>query len=394
MYFETKDLSPKSASMPRPVHHRVSLRKLRQLLRNSPDVQVLCGAGISMIAPTNLPSGNELRDICVRQLLTDEISRPYLDKLLTTKTYGGVIAGSYAPGSGFDAGNTIGPVVGTRLRQALPNPAHQYLALNYSQLFTTNFDLCFEDAGAKAVAHLHGTISDPGSLQNQMYRLGKTALCEMDQFRIAIENRSLLILGYSLRDSDVVEAIADVPDLGQTLRVNARLISTETGEIISVASVTIFKDQSVISLMQQATTSTDKAGISNRPSTINSPWPETSNIPQKVDVDFFTFELKRCRKSNTSVLCEFVITNNDQVRQIYLFNPTLYDEFGNEAQSRRPEIANSSNYTLMISGVPVAVRVTFDGISPQATKISLLTLRGDVNRTRFEVPFRNIPLTN
>jgi tetratricopeptide (TPR) repeat protein len=195
--------------MPRSVHHRVSLRKLRQLLRNSSDLQVLCGAGISMISPTNLPSGNELRDICVKQLLTDEICKPYLNKLLTTKTYQALLPEAVLQDLGSTLGTPLDYLLVRVLRQASPNPAHKYLALNYPLLFTTNFDLCFEDAGAKAVAHLHGTISDPGSLQNQMYRLGKTALREMDQFRTAIKNRPLLILGYSLRDSDIVEAIAD-----------------------------------------------------------------------------------------------------------------------------------------------------------------------------------------
>ena len=45
------------------------------------------------------------------------------------------------------------------LSQARANLAHEYLAKNYAQLFTTNFDLCFEDAGAEFVGHLHGSIA-------------------------------------------------------------------------------------------------------------------------------------------------------------------------------------------------------------------------------------------
>lgn len=178
---------------------------------------------------------------------------------------------------------------------------------------------------------------------------------------------------------------------------NARLISTETGEIISVASVTIFKDQSVISLMQQqASNPADRPDVSTRPATETTNRSEINNPSRKVDAEFFTFELKRCRKSNISVLCEFMITNNDQDRQLYLSSyASLYDEFGNEARGRKPEIANSGNSTLLVSGVPVVARMTFEGISPQATKISLLTLQGStVRRRRVEVVFRNIPLTN
>jgi len=48
-----------------------------------------------------------------------------------------------------------------------------------------------------------------------------------------------------------VDAIASgtIAELAQSLRVNARLISTETGEIFAVAAVEIFKDESVMRLM-------------------------------------------------------------------------------------------------------------------------------------------------
>lgn len=40
-----------------------------------------------------------------------------------------------------------------------------------------------------------------------MYRLGKTAIAEMQEFRSAISDKPLLVLGYSFRDSDLVDAI-------------------------------------------------------------------------------------------------------------------------------------------------------------------------------------------
>ncbi len=52
-----------------------------------------------------------------------------------------------------------------------------------------------------------------------------------------------------------VDAIASgtITDLAQSLRVNARLISTETGEIFAVASTEIFKDESVMGLLAAST---------------------------------------------------------------------------------------------------------------------------------------------
>jgi len=215
----------------------------------------------------------------------------------------------------------------------------------------------------------------------------------------AIDQSSAQRLGKILGVSAIVSGT--VTDLGETLRLNARLISTETGEIISVAAVTIFKDQSVISLMQQTPTSTKKLDASNQPAANNSPPAEVANALRKAEAEFFTFELKRCRKSDTSVLCEFVITNNDQDRFLSLSTFTsLYDQFGNEARGQRSEIANSGDSALIVSGVPVSARMTFAGISPQATKIALLKLQGIIQmqrtivRRHFEVEFRNVTLAN
>ena len=186
---------------------QISLQRLRNLIRKAHDIQVLCGAGISMISPTNLPSGNALRDICVTQLLTDRISKPYIAQLLAVKPYQALLPEAVLQDLASTLGSCVDELLVKLLKQARPNLVHKYLAKNYARLFTTNFDLCLEDSGAKLVGHLHGTIAQPESLQNRMYRLGKTAGTEMQDFRSKIQNKPLLVLGYSFRDSDLVDAI-------------------------------------------------------------------------------------------------------------------------------------------------------------------------------------------
>jgi hypothetical protein len=51
------------------------------------NVVVLAGAGVSMIPPTVLPSGDSLRDECVRHLLSDGTSRRVIRRLLRTPAY-------------------------------------------------------------------------------------------------------------------------------------------------------------------------------------------------------------------------------------------------------------------------------------------------------------------
>lgn len=110
-------MSPHSLRQPL---REISLRRLRQLILAS-DLQVLCGAGISMISPSNLPSVNSLRDICVRQLLADEISKPNIAKLLATKPYHALLPEAVLQ----DLASTLGPCLDELLvrllRPARPN---------------------------------------------------------------------------------------------------------------------------------------------------------------------------------------------------------------------------------------------------------------------------------
>jgi hypothetical protein len=199
------------SSRNKPSVHRISLRQLQNLITASLDFQILCGAGISMIGPTNLPSGNDLRDICVTELLSDPISKKFIVALLKSKTYQALLPEAVLQDLGSTLGSCLDQTLVRLLSGAKTNVVHQHLAANYSSMFTTNFDLCLEVSSEKHVHHLHGTIAKPESLQNRMYRLGKTAGSTLQRFRASIKDKPLLVLGYSLRDRDVVDAIAQNP---------------------------------------------------------------------------------------------------------------------------------------------------------------------------------------
>jgi tetratricopeptide (TPR) repeat protein len=160
-----------------------------------------------MISPTSLPSGDALRDICVTELLLDDISKPYIRKLLRAKTYRALLPEAVLQDLGSTLGGCLDGLLVKLLSSAPPNSVHHYVASQYPSLFTTNFDLCLEQCAASRVHHLHGSIAQPESLQNRLYRLGKTSSAQMRLFGRTISRKPLLVLGYSLRDTDVVDAI-------------------------------------------------------------------------------------------------------------------------------------------------------------------------------------------
>jgi TolB-like protein len=184
-----------------------------------------------------------------------------------------------------------------------------------------------------------------------------------------------------------VDAIVSgtVSNLAQSLRVNARLISTETGEIFSVASTEIFKDESVKGLMS-GNTNTAPPGRRSQSLTDDS-----SKTKKKVVSDDFTFELNACRRTGQSVVCDFTIVNNSsEDRLFYLFGDNnrnsrtssrLIDNAGREYYPSETRLgsatADSRRLWLSLSLVPqVSIRASlrFESVNADAASIELLRI--------------------
>lgn len=189
----------------------VSLEDLQHDIKIARNAIVLCGAGVSMISPTGLPSGDTLRDICVRELLHDSISASIIHQLLGTPAYQALLPEAVLQLMGSTIGKPVDHFIARLLKKAKVNNVHRHIARNFTHIFTTNFDLCFERAGAKRTLHLHGSVANPESMQSQVFRLGKTSPVENRIFQRAIYHRILLVIGYSLRDNDVIKSLNDHP---------------------------------------------------------------------------------------------------------------------------------------------------------------------------------------
>ena len=192
-----------------------------------------------------------------------------------------------------------------------------------------------------------------------------------------------------------VDAIVSgsITDLGKTVRVNARLISTETGEIFAVAAKEFVKDQTLIDLM-----SSREANSSTRDSSSSS-----KSAKQTVKASLYTFDLDECRLSGPTIVCDLTITNNDNDRMFSYDNLVngagMTDNSGNIYGATSIRIANRNGFddAVILSNVPTKSRITFDNVSPQATKI--VSLRMQFNRfdqgiiNHFKVEFRDVALS-
>jgi hypothetical protein len=123
-----------------------------------------------------------------------------------------------------------------------------------------------------------------------------------------------------------------------------------------------------------------------------------------VKSNFFAFELQECRRSGSTVSCNLVITNEDKDRYFNIseYQTLMYDDLGKESEPRSITVAGKTGYnriSLLVSGVPTKAAVRFEGVSPEARSISLLTINCSAPKTsngmggdQFKIQFRNILL--
>ena len=190
-----------------------------------------------------------------------------------------------------------------------------------------------------------------------------------------------------------VDAIVSgsISDLTKTVRVNARLISTETGEIFAVAATEFVKDQTVIDMMGQKSNSPAGDSSSSR-----------KPAKQTVKSNLYTFDLDQCRLSGTTIICDLTITNNDADRMFSYDNLVngagMIDNLGGTYGATSIRIANRNGFddAIIPANVPTKSRITFDNVSAEATKI--VSLKMQFNRfdahilNHFRVEFRDVPL--
>ncbi len=200
-----------------------------------------------------------------------------------------------------------------------------------------------------------------------------------------------------------------VTNLAQSVRVNARLISTETGEVFATAAADIFKDESVVGLLSSGNGATQ--AMKRAPQQPDA----TKKGSRMVTVRDFILELEWCRMMAGSVVCSMLITNDAPTdRKIGFYTRVtsraasrMFDESGGEYGVEKIEIGGqvSKFYPLgpgvtssLVPQVPTKLIITFDNVSPQAKTITFLRVAFewiDSNHVDIDInaDFRGIPIT-
>jgi len=264
---------------------------------------------------------------------------------------------------------------------------------------------------------IQGKVSNLGrylaeELTTRLYLTGEFEVVERQLLNKVLQEHQLTLSGIIDENSAVelgkilgVDAIAtgSITDLGSGVKVNARLISTESGKVFSVASVKIPKDDTVKMLLGQMITST--GGLNNNTPTKN----QTPTNPI-VEKEGLIFELVEATMSGRTVILKIKITNTTEddigfgmiIGWPSQYKTKIYDNNGNEYGISGVKIGNKfknlknsvTSYdgaeTKIIAGISVNMELHFDKVSSQTTKVSLLQI--NCGRRIGMLEFRNILL--
>lgn len=179
------------------------------------DCCFLVGAGVSMLPPTQLPSGPELRDMAVQAVLFRESENsPIWENLLFKNTRYKEMIPELAFESIFAAlGEKLFPFF-ELLRFTRPNHAHAILghlcAERRIPIMTTNFENLIEQRtpGRGTVVHLHGELSDIPEMMTRISQVGRGLPQRTRDTAVSLlKQRKLYVFGYSGNDRDVISMI-------------------------------------------------------------------------------------------------------------------------------------------------------------------------------------------
>jgi len=250
-------------------------------------------------------------------------------------------------------------------------------------------------------------------LTTRLYRTSKFDVIERQLMNKLLKEQELGLTGYIDDDTAVllgrifgVDAIASgsITDLGEFVKVNARLISAETGKVFSVASVKIPKDDTVRLLLNQhvktkSETSTSKSAKNRKPDKGNKVIEEFGLHFEIIGADVSSrkaiIQIKISNKGENDIEFGMILGWPKQYKTMcYDNNGTEYYpsavKFGATTQRFKNITSYEGASIKVISGISTVIELQFDQISSQATDISLLQI--NCTRKMGMLEFRDIKL--
>ena len=263
-------------------------------------------------------------------------------------------------------------------------------------------------------ADLEGNVTQLGrfiaeELITRIFTTGKFDVVERNLLQKVLEEQQLGMTGYIDQETAIsigqilgVDAIitGSITDLGNNVKINARLISTETGSVFAVASIQVFKDSTIKLLMGES------IATSGNPNSTSSQKPQQSGLKTPVVNHGIQFILKECFFTNGFVSVILEITNLDFDKQISLYDRSknayarIIDDKGREFRSPQQFLGthkqgwNGIENVTMVQDVGTQYTLKFPNVKSKPTivkRLDMLLYIPDLQNS-FTISFRDIPV--
>lgn len=185
---------------------------------------------------------------------------------------------------------------------------------------------------------------------------------------------------------------------GDTIRLSAKILDTETAKIITAQTMNIPKtgaltelvNRSIEEVQQKTYQARTVAAVSNAP-------PPVPEAMQTKEIEGFAFYLQSCVRSDKTLKFGFLVESKekDQNIAVHVRGTRFFDNFGNEYGPSQINISNKGIHygktsSLLVAKIPTKMVITFKDINPKAVSVPLL----EVNCGKFKFQMRNIPIND
>lgn len=197
--------------------------------------------------------------------------------------------------------------------------------------------------------------------------------------------------------------------LGDQVRLTVKVIDADRAHLVATSEAKIARVGTIDELLKQGVSPVQGGASTSKASHGATSGPASQAQVHIQEQRKFVFELQRCELSGQTVDC-FVHVRNDAKERVLVLGgrSRMFDDNGNNYRPSRTELANnmqaiedtkySDRYGVqntLLYAVPVRAAVSFEGVSPQATRVAALKLYFRVadDNDWFEVSFTDVPLS-
>lgn len=259
---------------------------------------------------------------------------------------------------------------------------------------------------------LHGNVSElgkfiPEELTTRLFMTQRFEVVERSLLNKVLEEQNLGLSGLVDASSAAqigkmlgVDAIVTgtISDMGNMLRINARIIATETASVFAVSSVSIDKEPHLVAMLERTASSPISSTVNSDHVSFDSPNTakgvvEEDQILFEGMVETVKIKLVSVIHQGEKLIIETIGENmgSSDVRINLWHDSRFICNQGNEYSFRHQGLDYSSfRGRNLVSGVPTKMSATIKVPQGKLDKISLLELQFQYSNDR--LLFRNIPI--